>query len=134
MPRTRRTTLAVLTGIALLSGGACNGPGADEVGNVAQSLEQLAPNDAAKACQLISEHQRTSWRRTPTPCVEALGQVGLPPASPVLSVDVYGHDARVVLGSDVVFLARFADGWRVTAARCTPQPEDRPYDCVISGS
>ena len=44
----------------------------------------------------------------------------LPVATHIRRVDVYGQDAIVRLDRDVVFLARFDDGWRVTAAGCTP--------------
>ena len=33
---------------------------------------------------------------------------------------------------DTVFLLRFPDGWRVSAAGCTPQGE-APYDCEVQG-
>jgi hypothetical protein len=38
----------------------------------------------------------------------------------------------VRLDKDVVFLARYDDGWRVTAAGCVPRP-GRPFDCTIKG-
>jgi hypothetical protein len=49
-------------------------------------------------------------------------------------VDVFGHDAIVRFSGDTVFLARFPEGWRVTAAGCQPGPSDqKPYDCTVSG-
>ena len=57
----------------------------------------------------------------------------IPDAGQVRRVEVYGKDAVVHLEKDTVFLARFDDGWRVTAAGCTPNG-DRPYDCDVRGS
>ncbi|MEV5886330.1 hypothetical protein AB0L74_27060 [Streptomyces sp. NPDC052020] len=56
----------------------------------------------------------------------------LPQAGAVRTVDVYGGQARVVLGHDTVFLARFPAGWKVTAAGCRPRA-DQPYQCEIKG-
>ena len=36
------------------------------------------------------------------------------------------------LDKDTLFLARFDQGWRVTAAGCTPHG-DLPYDCTVKG-
>ena len=54
-------------------------------------------------------------------------------AGSVREVKVYGKDAVAYLERDTVFLARFDDGWRVTAAGCTPN-SGRPYDCDVEGS
>ena len=48
-------------------------------------------------------------------------------------IDVYGRDAMVRWGGSTLFLARFDDGWRVTAAGCAPRGEDLPYDCAVEG-
>ena len=54
------------------------------------------------------------------PCAAVLGD-GAPAAAPRLeSVEVYGTNAIARFDSDTVFLARFRDGWRVTAAHCRP--------------
>lgn len=114
--------------------GACNGPGAAEAGQVAESFDKLAQDSPDQACNLISDYQRTTFEKEEKqPCAKALADADLPEPSSVESVDVYGHDARVVLGKDVVFLARFPEGWRVTAAGCKPRAKDDPYDCVLSG-
>jgi len=135
LPRTnRRLRLGALTGLALLATGACNGPGAAEAGQVAESFDKLAQDSPDQACNLISDYQRTTFEKEEKqPCAKALADADLPEPSSVESVDVYGHDARVVLGKDVVFLARFPEGWRVTAAGCKPRAKDDPYDCVPFG-
>ena len=55
------------------------------------------------------------------------------PGGDVTSVEVWGDDAQVRIGGDVVFLTETDAGWRVTAAACTPR-EERPYDCEVEGS
>lgn len=47
-------------------------------------------------------------------------------------VDVYGNQARAVLATDTLFLSRFAAGWKVVAAGCSPRPE-QPYQCRVNG-
>ena len=42
-------------------------------------------------------------------------------------------DAIVRWGAETMFLARFDNGWLVTAAGCTPRGKDLPYDCSIEG-
>lgn len=135
MPVRLRAAVVVLAlgGAAALAG--CNGPGVTEASGVATSFDQLAKADAAKACQLLSEQTRHKVEKdSKAPCDQALGNEDLPEASAVRVVDVYGHDARVVLEQDTVFLARFPDGWKVTAAGCKPAADpDQPYECAISG-
>ncbi|MFD9902955.1 hypothetical protein ACFWX4_01590, partial [Streptomyces sp. NPDC059063] len=71
-------------------------------------------------------------RSAELPCVRALPDAGLPAGSGVRSVDVYGLRARVVTDRDTLFLSSFPDGWKVTAAGCTPRAE-KPYQCLIKG-
>jgi hypothetical protein len=67
-------------------------------------------------------------------CAQALPQRDVPEdPGTVREVKVYGKDAVAYLERDTVFLARFDDGWRVTAAGCTPNG-DRPCDCDVEGS
>jgi hypothetical protein len=54
-------------------------------------------------------------------------------SGPAESAQVYGKDAVVRTQTDTIFLARFPEGWRVTAAGCTPSQAGRPYDCKIKG-
>jgi len=120
-------------GLMVLAG--CTGPGADQAGDVAQSFAQLATSDTAQACELLSGNTREAVEKAAKkPCPDALTNDDLPGESSVRLVDVYGHDARVTLDNDVVFLARFPEGWKVTAAGCTPgSSEDEPFDCDVSG-
>lgn len=133
IPRMVTTALVAVVSAAALC--ACNGPGAAGAADTARSFEQLAPEDPATACDLLSGHTREAVeKQTDKGCAEGLADADLPKPSQVQSVDVYGHDARVVMSEDVVFLARFEEGWKVTAAGCRPGAvEDEPYDCDVSG-
>ena len=126
--------IVAAVGLSVLAAG-CTGPGADQAGEVAQSFAQLATSDTAQACELLSGHTREAVEKAAKKgCPDALTDEDLPGESSVRLVDVYGHDARVTLDNDVVFLARFPEGWKVTAAGCTPgSSEDEPFDCDVSG-
>ena len=128
-----RAGIVAVVGLGVLAG--CAGPAADQAGDVAQSFEQLATSDTTQACELLSGHTREAVEKAAKkPCPDALTDEDLPGESSVRLVDVYGHDARVTLDNDVVFLARFPEGWKVTAAGCTPgSSEDEPFDCDVSG-
>jgi hypothetical protein len=52
----------------------------------------------------------------------------------VTAVEVWGAEAQVRLADDTVFLTRTSDGWRVSAAACTPRGEGLPYDCRLAAS
>jgi len=126
--------LAVLFALSLATG--CTGPGADDAAQVARSFEQLAISDAGQACDLLSGHTREAVEKAAKKtCPESLGdEDALRGDSSVRQVEVFGHDAVVTLDDDVVFLARFPEGWKVTAAACTPGAnEDQPFDCAVSG-
>jgi hypothetical protein len=121
-----------LIGLGLMAG--CTGPGADEAAQTATRFAAQASSSPEQACGLLSDQTRKDLERTAqAACAEALGKVELPPASAQQSVDVYEQHARVGLAGDVMFLARFDDGWKVTAAGCKAQPEDQPYECELGG-
>jgi hypothetical protein len=66
-------------------------------------------------------------------CAEALAKLKAGTASEVQRVEVAGESAQVRLDGQVVFLARFPDGWRVTAAGCVRDDPDPavPYECEV---
>jgi hypothetical protein len=86
----------------------------------------------ARACELLAPGTLSELEDTFGRCDRSLPHEHLPGATEVLDVDVYGKNAIVHLDHDVVFLARFDDGWRVTAAGCTPK-RGRPFDCILKG-
>jgi hypothetical protein len=128
--------LAVLTVAGSLLVAGCSGMGNAESGHAraaAQQFVQAAEDDPDAACDLLAPRTRQELEEAEGTCAQALTQADVGTASDATTVDVYGKDAVVHLGDATVFLARFEDGWRVTAAGCTPVP-DRPYDCTVKGS
>lgn len=89
----------------------------------AQACTRLAPN----TLKALESHTNTA-------CEAVLADVELPRGTPPTRVDLAGEGAQVRFGDQVVFLARFPDGWRVTAAGCRrthPDPSI-PYQCEVS--
>jgi hypothetical protein len=86
-----------------------------------------------QACALLAPGTLAQLQQSFGSCDHSLPDQHLPTATEVLGVDVYGKDAIVRLDKDVVFLARFDEGWRVTAAGCTPR-QGRPFNCTIKGN
>jgi hypothetical protein len=113
---------------------ACGGLGSAEDSNAASAALAFdhALGTPAQACRLLAPGTLSELEDSFGPCTTSLPRRHLPVASRVVDVDVYGKDAIVRLDRDVVFLARFDDGWRVTAAGCTPNP-DRPFTCTVKG-
>lgn len=128
----RRASLFVLPLLGFLT--ACGGPDHPGARHAVEAFTQAVAKDPGTACRLLSERARTTLESDEeAPCEAAITGVGLPDAAPVEKVDVYGGDARVITGSDVLFLARFPEGWKVMAAGCKPQGSDQPHDCLVAG-
>lgn len=121
---------------ALAALGGCAGQGNAENHNaeaVAVEFFGSVSADAAKACGLLAPQTRAALEDTNGDCTDVLADEVHASTGPAQSVQVYGKDAIVHLPDDTIFLARFAGGWRVTAAGCTEQP-NRPYDCKVEGN
>lgn len=69
-----------------------------------------------------------------TPCPRAVPDLSLPRPGAVRTVAVHGRQARVELAGDTLFLAAFPGGWKVTAAHCAPQGDERPYRCRLKAA
>jgi hypothetical protein len=139
--RSRRRAVAVLpalTCLATIAG--CGGQGGQDAANAAAAAEQFAAAAQAApatACRLLAPQTRKELMSTSAQggtCDQALSEQKLPSATGPGRADVYGKDAIVHLRGDTVFLARFTQGWLVTAAGCTLDEPDRPYDCAVKGS
>ncbi|HEY7721006.1 MAG TPA: hypothetical protein VIB11_04150 [Pedococcus sp.] len=115
---------------------ACTGQGSAEGRSAvaaALSFGASASTAPTKACGLLAPGTREDLEGAePGSCSRLLPAQGLPESSAARDVEVFGKDAIVRLDRDTLFLARFADGWRVTAAGCTANG-GRPYDCVVAG-
>nr|WP_240929948.1 hypothetical protein [Streptomyces coryli] len=89
--------------------------------------------DPARGCAALAPGTREELVQSAgAPCVRALREAGLPAPGRVRSVDVYGHQARIITAHDTLFLSSFTGGWKVTAAGCTPRP-GLPYRCLVKG-
>jgi hypothetical protein len=136
LPVIRRTgwcTPLALAVLLALSG--CAGQGNAEADNVKAAADQFVgslPTATATACGLLAPETRRALEESEGSCVDALPGSTDAAHGAVRSVEVYGKDAVVHLSTDTLFLARFPQGWRVTAAGCTRQLE-RPYDCKVRG-
>jgi hypothetical protein len=119
---------------ALLSD--CSGLGPDTSGaaDAAQAFHSAtAGGDGAAACSRLSVRVVAELEQSEgTPCEQAVMAADVPAARQVRDVQVWGGRGLVVLDHDVVFVAEFDGGWRVTAAGCSPR-KDRPYDCTVKG-
>lgn len=93
----------------------------------------VAASDGARACADLAPEARASVERQEgAPCAQAIVKQDLPSVAGRGEVRAYGSAAQVVHRGETVFLSRFADGWRITAAGCPPAPDrDRPHVCVI---
>jgi hypothetical protein len=127
----RRWRGSLLALVVLLALPACSSSQEPAVRTTAAAFQRaVAGQDAATACALLSDEARTRLETASArPCPEALAALRLP-ADAVRSTEVWGGQAQARLGTDTLFLAELRDGWRVTAAGCTPR-EDQPYACRV---
>ncbi|WAL99282.1 hypothetical protein [Streptomyces sp. Je 1-369] len=134
MRATRPVVAVTLLGCALAG---CGGVDAreDAAARAAARFEAgLRAPDAARGCAALAPGTLEELEHSAEqPCAKALPDARVPLSTRVRHVDVYGRQARVVTDRDTLFLSSFPDGWRITAAGCTPRPE-KPYQCQIKGS
>lgn len=136
--RRRRSSFVLAVGAAgaalLVSGCASEGAAAAE--DAVAGFQQALVSDPGEACDLLAPATLQELEKTAkTACPAAIGAAELPAGGELQRTDVAGHSARVVLDGDTIFLALFDDGWRITAAGCSPQYDDSlPYDCKVKGA
>ena len=95
--------------------------------------DAVAARDWAQACALLVPETRSEVEAAAKrPCADALAAEELLAPGALDRVDVFGGMAKVGYRGETLFLARFADGWRLLAAGCTPQAP-KPYDCTVHG-
>jgi hypothetical protein len=124
--------VVALAALAVTSCGSSDTPRPDAV--AVDFARAVAEDDGATACALLAPKTREEVEQsTSHPCAEGILEEDVPESTAARGTDAYGRQARVVLDKDVVFLARFSLGWRVVAAACEDQGQDRPYDCDVSG-
>jgi len=95
---------------------------------------QFVQASPVQACQLLAPDTLEELSdEAGTSCALALAELNLPRRGSVQSVEVAGESAQVKLDDQVIFLARFPEGWRVTAAGCrrTDADPSTSYDCEV---
>jgi hypothetical protein len=125
-----RSLTVVVVAATALSG--CAGSEDDAATTAAlRLLDAAAGGDGTAACAALAAPTRDELEQSSgKPCEEAVLEEELAGASGADRVDVFDSMARVVAGSQTVFLSRYDGRWKVVAAACTPVA-DRPYDCSI---
>lgn len=94
-------------------------------------MSAIAGGDGERACQLLTAEARRSTESFGQRCAQQIVQLD-GEVAPVRGVEVWSDSAQVRLAGDTIFLARFADGWKVRGAGCEPRTEG-PYDCEVEG-
>lgn len=115
--------------VALLLGG-CSDAAQQDAATAAAEFLAASPQ---AACRRLAPATADALQRDGTPCPEALAEL-VRRADPVpAQVEVAGESAQVRFADQVVFLARFPQGWLVTAAGCVHEDPDRarPYECEV---
>jgi hypothetical protein len=125
---------AVVVALAVVLAG-CGSPQDVEVRRTVQEFASaVRAGEAGVACDLLAPGTRAELEQSAGGRCEQvlLGEVSST-GSDVGGVEVFGTAGRVRSGGDVVFVARFRGGWRVSAVGCTPTRGDL-YDCRVKGS
>ena len=124
----RRASGAV---VAVLVASACQSSQESPSRDAAESFyAALAAQDGRAACDLLTPATRSALEQSAgTACEEAVLKQ-LAPADGTPTVEVYGTMAQARYDGETTFLTRVPDGWRVTAAGCSPTTADL-YDCSV---
>lgn len=132
MIRQRIGVVAVAVGALASAGTAgCAAAAQPTVAAVAgQFGSAVGRHDGTAACALLTDDARHDTESFGHDCPSQLATLRSP--GPVRQVEVWGDTAQVRLADDTLFLLRFPDGWRVSAAGCTPRG-DAPYRCEVRG-
>jgi hypothetical protein len=130
---------------AILALGAClvlaaTGCGASDRKSDAEAVAErfhaaIAGEDGQGACAELSEETASTLERQEgMPCEEAVLGLELPRDGSAADTGVYVTSAFVdlVVGG-TTFLDEGPQGWKVSAAGCTPTAPHLPYDCELEG-
>lgn len=118
----------------LLVATACGSPADEAAERQASALRSaVAGRDGDAACAALSARTASELEESSgKPCPEAILEEELPTEGQVTRVRVFGTMAEVEYDAETVFLSHYAEGWRVSAAGCTPTPSGI-YDCAVTG-
>lgn len=115
--------------VLLVAMAGCSSGDTGDVDQVTASfVRAVQDGDGATACALLAPTAVEGLASGGQSCEEAV--LGVRTGGSAAQVQVWGDEAEVRTGDDVIFLMRLAVGWRVRAAGCTTQP-DRPYRCDV---
>lgn len=123
---------AVLAACLVLAG--CGDSQDDAVDSAVRTFyAALTAGDGDGACAQLAPATRAELEQSSgSPCPAAVLAEGVPDVTEPREIEVFGTMAQVHFDREVTFLTRFADGWRVVAAACTPVRSR--YDCSIQGA
>jgi hypothetical protein len=95
----------------------------------------LIAGNVSGACSLLQAETRekTAGNGDAGSCESGLRGQELADAGKIVHTDIYGRNALVEFEKDTVFLTASKDGWKVTAAGCTPNG-DAPFLCEVGGN
>jgi hypothetical protein len=132
-----RRSLALVAALSALAVAGCGrSADRDEVRAVSERFfAALAAGDGAAACVQLSPDARDKLEGDEQkPCREAITALKIEGGA-IGAVGVYITNATVELaGGERAFLSQTPDGWRLTAAGCTPaqgDPAEQPFDCEL---
>jgi hypothetical protein len=126
--------LGALVGLAALGCGASDRESAAAA--VAERFHAaLGQRDGVAACAELSEETASTLeQQKDAPCEEAVLSLELPTGGESAVTDVYVRSASVdLVEGETTFLDEGSEGWKVSAAGCTPTAPDLPYDCELEG-
>jgi hypothetical protein len=128
-----RARCLVVAALLVLTAGCGTTPGAGPQATAVRFTDAVSDDDLPRACLLLAPETRAQLESSAgKPCAAALGEEDLPAADAARSTEVFGTMAQVRFAGDTVFVTKFAPGWRVLAAGCSPVP-GAPYDCLLQG-
>jgi hypothetical protein len=131
-----KRTLVAAAAVGVLAVAGCGSVGDRQEAASAAAVRMLTAvdgQDGAQACAVLAPDTAAELQESAgKPCPQAILDEDLPKSGAVTGTAVYGQWAQVRLADDTVFLAVFADGWRVVAAGCSAQG-DQPYNCTLQG-
>lgn len=132
----RAVILALGTSLLAAAVGCGASDRAPDAAGVAERFHAaLERDDGAAACaELNEETARKLEQQEEMPCEDAVLRLELPRGGEVAETEVYVTNASVTLaGGGTTFLDEGSQGWKVSAAGCTPTAPNLPYDCLLEG-
>jgi hypothetical protein len=129
----RKLTIALVVGAGIACSGCGAGASEQDVTVVVQRFQSaVAAGDGAAACaQLTAATRQAVASDEKAPCSRAVLGLGLSGGGRVGDADVYVTSGIARVGDEAAFLDQTPHGWRISAAGCTPNRDDMPYDCDL---